>query len=420
MTKSNVTTLKPKIMEWIYLILGLFFILLVSGLLFGACSVVKTDFSPNAVKEATVYYYLPESIVKIKATAKVAVFYNKQDSSLTESNRILEETFTVTSEQVADTRDLLSLNYRANALAADDIKYSVNSKGLLETVNIITEDRLANVILQLSQAPQVIFSVPSAVTKAADLIVKMKEYTSDFVLKSSDITTTPITLTWNLIVQNEFGVNEQPKTISADFKVSSKDLQTNPPEISKLINGDKLPPVQEIDGILTRPLKNVSIKFESAIQSNGFNTCMPINLAIADISKLIIIPVKRSAFVKRTNNIVFQDGLVLKNEINKPSSVEGFVTIPVNIAKAIVSIPGQLIQFKFDNTKRLDELEKAKLEYEKSIEANKNYNLTKDQEFEKINLELQKNLIDAEASRLEAQKALDSIKKEIEQIKKQK
>jgi len=124
--------------------------------------------------------------------------------------------------------------------------------------------------------------------------------------------------------------------------------------------------------------------------------------------------VKRTAFVKRTNKIGIQDGIILSNEITKPSSVEGFISIPINIAKAIVSIPSELVQFKFDNTKKIGELEKAQLEIEKT-------NLSNSIELQKSKLELQTTLLEAEKKQLiNAQKELDEIKKQLEELKQKK
>lgn len=422
-------------MEWIYLFAGLSIVLLISGL-FSNCTVVKTNYSTAAKKDATVYYYLPESIIKIRATAKAAVVYN-EDSTLTGSSNIIEESFVITSETIADTKDLLSLNYKPNALMSDDIKYSVNSKGLLETVNITTEDRTADIISKLAEAPQVILGTSTGAAKAANTVVKIKEYTADFAIKASAITSAAQIIKWNLVIINELGVDEQPKTIPADFSVSSTETPATLPVLSTLINGNSSTN-NEIDGILTRPIKNISLKIESAVAGINFNNTLPSNVVVADVTKLIVIPVKRTAFVKRINKIGIQDGIILSNEINKPSSVEGFVSIPVNIAKAIVSIPGQLVQFRYDNTKRADELEKAKLNYEKSIQESQKFALTKEQEIEKVKLEIEKNnlsnsielqklklelqtsLLEAEKKQLEAQKALDEIKQLLEGLKQKK
>lgn len=397
-------------MEWTYLLIGLFTVLLLIGI-FSGCSVVKTNYSKDLKKEATVYYYLPESILKIRATAKVAVVYN--DKKLTGSSYIVEQSFVITTEMIADTKDLLSLKYKPNALMADEIKYAVNSKGLLETVNITTEDRTADIISKLVEAPQIILGTSAGTKKASDdVIVKIKEFTSDFVLKASTVSGTSQTIKWNLVIFNELGVDEDPKTVPADFALSSPDAPTTPTELSNIINGTSSENT-EIDGILTRPIKNISLKIESAIAGVDFNTTLPSNVVIADVTKLIVIPVKRTAFVKRTNKIGIQDGIILSNEITKPSSVEGFISIPINIAKAIVSIPGELVQFKFDNTKKNGELEKAKLEIEKT-------NLSNSIELQKSKLELQTTLLEAEKKQLNAQKELDDLKKQLEELKQKK
>lgn len=436
MTHQLFLTNKSKKMEWIYLIIGAFLIILLLGL-FSSCVVVKTNFSGDAKKNATVYYYLPESIIKIRATVKIAVVYDA-NSTLTGSSNIIEESFVITTEMIADTKDLLSLNYKANALMADDIKYAVNSKGLLETVNITTEDRTADIISKLAEAPQVILGTSTVAPKSPNTIVKIKEFSADFALKASTISSTAQPIKWNIVILNELGVDEQSKAVPADFAISSIEAAATTPTLSTLINGNNSSANNEIDGILTRPLKNIALKIESAVKGVCFNTTLPSNVVVADATKLIVIPVNRTAFVKRTNKIGIQDGIILSNEINKPSSVEGFVSIPINVAKAVVSIPGQLVQFRFDNTKRLDELEKAKLNYEKSIQESQKFALTKEQEIEKIKLdirktelsnqielqkwklELQTSLLEVEKKQLEAQKALEEIKKQLEELKQKK
>lgn len=378
----------------IYVIAGLSITILVTGL-FSTCSVVKTNYSTDPKKIATVYYYLPESILKIKATVKIAVNYT--DTTL-KSFTVIEQSFATTTEIIADTKDLLSLNYIPSALMADDIKYLVNSKGLLETVNITTEDRTAEIISKLAEAPKAIVTPLIAGGKSTGKsIIKIKEYTADFIVKASAVSKTPLPIIWNIVIENELS-KEDYKIGNADFEISSQDLKTDTPKLSDLINGNALSKTTETEGIFTRPLKNIELEFKSA--KGGFINQLKQNIVIADNTKLVIIPVNRTAFAKRVNKIGIQDGVILSNEINKPSSVEGFISIPINIAKSIVSIPAQLIQFKFDNTKRLDEFEKAKLNYEKSLQEN------------------QKFAIEAQIKLLQLQKELEDLKKELEAKKK--
>lgn len=409
-------------------------LLLLAGI-FPGCTVVKTNYSNDSKKDATVYYYLPESLIKIKSLVKMAVVYNEDDSSLNGSTRIIEQSFTTTTEMIADTRDLLTLNYKPNVLMSDEIKYAVNSKGLLETVNITTDDRTSDIIAKLAEAPQTVLGISTGQSKADGIIIKIKEYSADFVIKASTISSSATVVNWNIIIVNELGKDDF-LTISGDFIITSPDAVITPQTVSQIINGTVANPPTETNGILTRPIKNMQFTIQS--KSNSLSKALPVNVVVADISKLITIPVNRTAFVKRTNKIGIADGIILSNEINKPSSVEGFVSIPINVAKSIVSIPSQLVTFKIDNTKRLNDLEKEKLNLEKSIQESQKFAISKESEIEKVKLELQKtsqsneielkklkleldkSLLEAEKNQLDALKALEEIKREIEKLKEKK
>lgn len=418
-------------MFWLLSAAAILLLILLLGL-FSNCSVVKTNYADIPSKQATVYYYLPESIIKIKGSVKVAVYYNA-DSTLSESSRVIEQSFSTSTEMIADTRDLLSLNYTPNALMSDEIKYIVNSKGLLETINIVTDDRTSDIIAKLAEAPQTILGATTGQAKADGIIIKIKEFSSDFAIKSSAISTGPTTIKWNILITNELGKDEY-QTVHADFQLSSADAIANPPRVTQLINNDTNSTRTETEGILTRPIKNMQLNIKSA--AGGLSESLPVNLVIADVEKLITIPVNRTAFVKRTNKIGIADGIIISNEITKPSSVEGFVSIPINVAKAVISVPGQLITFKIDNTKQLTQLETEKLSLEKALQDNQKFALSKEQELgnikiemqkaaltnendlKKIKLDLEKALLEAEKNKLQAQKDLDDLRKQIEELKK--
>lgn len=414
-----------------YLSIAVFvvFAIALSGMLSGCGSIVKTSYKKTNFRKATVYYYLPESIIKIHVTAKVLVRYRNADKAIISSD-VTEQLFVVTTESIAETEELLALNYNPNAFAADEIKYGVNAKGLLETVEITAEDRTAQIIEKLSEAPQAILtgSIP---VRAGDVTDVVKEFSADFNFKASALTTVSTMVPWGITILNELG-GANAGTANADFSVTSdKMAAAAPPSVATLVgnNGKN----EEISGLLTRPLRNLTLTFKATI--NNQNAEVSANVAVADVEKLINIPVTRAAFAKKVNKISVRDGIVVSNEINKPSSVEGFVSIPVNIAKAIVAIPGQLITFRYDNTKRLNDLETAKINYEKALLDNQKFALNKNQELENVKLELQKTqlkndsellktklelemaLAKAEKDNLDAQKSLKELKDELAKLK---
>ncbi|SDZ93648.1 hypothetical protein SAMN05192529_104168 [Arachidicoccus rhizosphaerae] len=420
-------------------------------LFFAGCAVVKTNYSSDIAKDATVYYYLPETLLNIHVTAKVAVVYTKKDSVLTPYSRVLSERFELMPEMIADTRELLSLNYKPNALMTDSIKYAVNAKGLLETVNVVTEDKTAAIVEAIAQGSEVILPLSDADKKnwagdqpiLAGSFVKIKDFTDTIAIKVSELSQVPKEVHWNLVLENEVKPEALPATLAANFNISSDNLSKLPRAVSRpgidttigylLTKRDSNR--REVKGILTRPLKNITVKISPISESKPDQIQSQTSyVTIADPGKLIVIPIKRTAFVRQTNNVTIADGVVLSNSIYKPSSVEGFISIPINIAKSIVSIPAQLIQFRIDNTKRSTTLENEKLNYEKSLLQNQMYTLQKglqmdslqleiqkadirsQQALEKLKAELQTSLSTAQIAQLQTQHQLDSLKQVIDSL----
>jgi hypothetical protein len=63
-------------------------------------------------------------------------------------------------------------------------------------------------------------------------------------------------------------------------------------------------------------------------------------------SPVLSIGVKRANFTKRQTTLVFDRGTLTDVAIDKGSEAEGFVVIPLAVAKAIVDIPAQIVQVR--------------------------------------------------------------------------
>ncbi len=414
----------------LYGFLGIWAILIVVGIIFSGCSVVKTDFSSSNYKEGMVYYYLPESLVKITSNVKVAVYYQKADSLLTGSSRVIEQKFVVTTENIADTRELLSLQYKPNALMSDKLTYKVTDKGLLESVEVTTEDKTAAIVKQLANAPEQILGIESSETRAPGTVLKLKEYSSEFFVKASDIMGREKEMPWNILITNELGKDDFA-LVSAAFKVKIKgDVPVEKTIMQTVTESEG----NQINGILTRPLLNADLLITTKMIT-GTEQVSESTISIVDRRKVINVPIKRSAFVKRVNTITISEGIIKSNEITNPSSIEGFASIPIDVAKAIVSVPGQLVTFRYDNTQRLKKLEQEKGLLETELLKNEQFKLKRENEINKLldqikteeltrandasklQFELQKQLLEAEKTQLDMLKQLEALKKEIEELK---
>src|SRR3546814_13925539 len=89
------------------------------------------------------------------------------------------------------------------------------------------------------------------------------------------------------------------------------------------------------------------------------------SLLLPTKAKLVEIPVTRAAFVEKTTTIDFEEGTLKQVDISKPSEVLEIVSLPVEILKALVDIPAELIPLKIDTTnqeKTLIDAQKANIE----------------------------------------------------------
>jgi hypothetical protein len=69
-----------------------------------------------------------------------------------------------------------------------------------------------------------------------------------------------------------------------------------------------------------------------------------------NVSPVLSIGVERALFTHRKTYISFNHGVIADVTIDKGSELEGFVKIPLTLAKAIVDVPAQIIQIRIRDT----------------------------------------------------------------------
>ena len=86
---------------------------------------------------------------------------------------------------------------------------------------------------------------------------------------------------------------------------------------------------------------------------------------------LVPLEINRVRFVEATANYTFDEhGVLTKTDIKKPSEALGFITIPVDVAKAIIAIPAAVLDFKITNIQKetaLAQQQKALLEAQQQL-----------------------------------------------------
>jgi hypothetical protein len=318
-------------------------------------SAVEKSKSPAVAEQI---YYLPTASVLITATAKVSIMADSTGEIQEAQLQSMKLEHTVNYE--ADTSQLYKLNYQPSVFANDEIRINTNSSGLLENVFASTEDTIGNIVATLSEAPKNILhcawmpEVAEAVPPE-HITIQIKEYTNTFTIRSNQWSTGEIVLPWIIYTD---GMQTKPVSVDATCTLTFPAIT-----IQHLDAGST------VQGLLTRPLKKVVITADANIRQSRKSIVGTYEISIPDSEILLNVPVRRTAFVKKIHTPKFQQGFLTENFINKPSEAEGAISIPINILKAIFSIPAQLLSFRIFHHQQETALLKAKLELEKARQA---------------------------------------------------
>lgn len=389
-------------------------------MLLTGCFVVKTTELTRQNSKANMYYHLPKGLLKITSNVKVFV-YTKKDNNHLRKIVLISQSFDYTREIVPDNTQTLKLQYVSNPLSKDNVDIKINEKGLLSNVDITTEDRLPNIIETITKAPVDILGVGGASKGENDDIVTIEEFSKTFTIDPIDFPNENTnTQNWVISKNDNYGN-------SKDLNVSFSIEMISP---TKMNQSSNISFNEVVKGVITRPMSLYKFGIKpKADMLDGYQVEFYEYLPNLELN--IQVPITRALFAKKTNNLVFSDGMIKENKIDKPSEVEGFVSIPINLAKAIVSVPGQLFQFRIDNTKRKTELEKEILNLDKAITDNERNELLKTLETEKKQLEFDKSLLTlqneietmknemalmSQVSELENQKKLLGLEKEVSNL----
>lgn len=279
-------------------------------------------------------YYLPTASLQLKATSSVEIISTIADdgTSTFKSARLTAITFETMVSIIPDTDFLIGLDYLPSPFMSDEIKLVTGPSGLLDNINTTSDDRLSAIIGQLSEAPSKILSLKAPPASPAPANAKIssliKTYESTFVVTAAELKNKHVPFDWKIrtdgdtLIDASFLVRFTPAHTRADISPGS--LTTAP-------------------GIITRPLTTLSVTIDP--NTHGVQGIATTDIQVPDCSRLLIVPLKRTPLVKRVNTPKFANGMLIEQDISKPSEIEAGLSIPINILKAIFSIPSQLFNF---------------------------------------------------------------------------
>jgi hypothetical protein len=340
------------------------------SLILSSCgSVFTTTSEPAAnppVSGLGSYYFLPKTRIKIDgAPVKDSTSY----------------TITIAQVNEPDRNHRYFLRYHRNVLSEDTYTVTVDSKGLLQTVNLTAEDKTPAIINKIADT---IVSAISAAESAGGLraargVVVEQPFSVAFDPQDEE----EYAAAERLIDKAGFTLAMTPKPNSS----STASARTSSNDKGLLLNARSASEAElqkhSSDGVFFHPPTTVTIKITP--QSGTRLLVQKAELRIPDKNQLAVFDLRRMALVKRTTNLAFVEGNLTTVTETRPSQVLAAVTIPADLAaKAATAIPS-IIKIQSEN-------------------ANASMNA------ETARINAQTALINAETSRLKAEDTLNQLR----------
>jgi len=221
-----------------------------------------------------------------------------------------------------------NVEIRESAFADDTYNIGVSTNGLLETSQGVAEDRTSGIVAKVIE----IFTEVAKMTvnRAAPVEGKKAPY-------HADLSFDPFN---NSSVAR---ANSQLRYAGSDFVIDVEGVSGE--TIGKITQVEVINAASGCSGSLcTRLVRPIVITLKS--KASGFaGSYMTI---VPDPTYVVGVDIERGPCIKRDTKITFANGILTKYDLTKPSEVLGCLAIPLELAKAIVSIPGALLTFRVE------------------------------------------------------------------------
>lgn len=293
-----------------------------------------------------------------------------------------------------DDRYRLTAMHKSSIFREDEVSIEVD-KGLIKTVNTTATDRTPDIVVTLAKIAIAAFkiaAVDSPVKTSSKGIKEVPPAKPDRWCPTPD----------ELNVSDEafhyektfdpadklavFKINVQLCRLGTEFflefsraKFEYSSNSRKPanvkyekyPEVKGKYKRLKISPIagDGVNGILYRVpiLYNVNLKRGINGSIKKSYTIQTNTVALPNEGPIRVLPFKWASCVTTKYGAVFENGMLVKRTINRPSSLAECLKIPLQILQEIISLPTELIQLKIDYSSKQEELINAQ---RKIIEAN--------------------------------------------------
>lgn len=280
---------------------------------------VESSFVANKQPHAPyVAYHLPKSIVSLNVALD-------KDGKVTIGK--------AAEKRVADPNAHYRLNLKQLPTANDQFTLAVGADGLLNSAKITNEDKTADII---SSATSLLTEVGKAISTQDDDgrdDGSPPPFSIDLVFDPDDPRQVAFS-SRQLSFASAGTFHLLLKTIEGDF-LYRQNLPIPGRRLSE--TSENVTVAQQCEGSFCfRTMRPIIVE----IKANGGTLVSRQTVDVVNTKQVSSFDVRRAACVKKVTDLTFEDGVLTKADITKPSEILGCISIPATILKAIVGFPG--------------------------------------------------------------------------------
>jgi hypothetical protein len=335
-------------------------------------------------------YYLPDTVVPITISGDFVVVPGRKGENPSDYEYVVSVTIGKT-QQVPDPNAALMLEYVPEIASDDVFKLEVGSNGLLSNVKSTSTDQSGAVILKLVELAKEVIKLAPALTMMTskgqtDDATRTECYNALQKMSVADELNLSDVLRFEA-ASSSSGTYQNP-TVAPDEVLSKQVASLNSRALLAMqkrsvhaepagslvssirLDGKPLSPVpgsvaatppavtaerKAYSGVVFRTMAPRRLSIAVDAEGLSFRHCIIRNIAayqnsatvmIADPAHTFVADTSRAILVSKKVDLIVSDGVLTGIEVDKKSELLQIVSLPVEILKAIASIPGEVLSVK--------------------------------------------------------------------------
>ncbi|MEO1025892.1 MAG: hypothetical protein AAFX07_10105 [Pseudomonadota bacterium] len=269
-----------------------------------------------------------------------------------------------------DERVIFCLDFLTSFFSADELDIQTDKKTqLLSSITVNAEDKLPDAVEGFSQG---LASLADPLRAGNNKLPPLKAIEEFIPLNSADMAVANSRL-------RDFGFCVLVRRRSAANTVSLDALEKQ--HCHKAVNAEQLTSLIKAASEPPAPLRNLSDTYKNAllyrptVAVDVYVMWQPRRavddewviyekrvISVIDPETIHAIDIRRALFTTRKTELKFTAGVLTDISIDKGSEVAGFVSIPLNILRAIFALPTELISIKIGENNKMQDLIRSRAE----------------------------------------------------------